>query len=467
MKKLISTFIALFFIITSVSSVAYAEGFEYEFENYSRSLIMTSMDTGEVVYANNPDEILSVASLTKIMTYIVAYENIEDIENTLVSIDPESISILNSTYSSMSNIIANEQLTVLQLLNMMMVPSGNDASLAIAMYYDKLNGFLSEPSYDGNGVDLRAYDMGASPFIKLMNDKAKELGCYSTNFTNPHGLYNQNHYSTARDMAVIARYATTLPYFSEISGQLSYTLPPTNLYSSERTVYTSNRMLSSYYEEGEVNYYYTYATGMKTGSLTQSGYCIASSAMYEGYSYIVIALGSPMYDANNVRITTNGAMLDSAELFRWAFLNLENKTVVTKGSLLGDVALEYAWNKNRIQVVAADNVQFILPIEASLSSVSVELDLPESIQAPVKQGDILGVATIKYQNTEFATVNLIASESVDRSTLMQIVETGQEFIASPIFVIAVLAAVLMLIIFISISISYNKKKRRMKRGKRL
>ena len=195
-------------------------------------------------------------------------------------------------------------------------------------------------------------------FVELMNRKAAELGCTNTHFMNPHGLHDENHYTTAREMAAITEFALTLPYFSEITSQTSYTQPPTNLTSEARTVTTTNRMLVETAEE-----HYTYATGIKTGSLNESGYCIAASASYDGYSYLCICLGSPYLDADGNHIDYHGEMYDAATLFRWALTSIENKTIVTDGDLIGEVDLKYVWNKDRIQVVAKGNVTAMLPTD--------------------------------------------------------------------------------------------------------
>lgn len=456
MKRLASIILTLTLVLGIFVVPAAAEGFTYEFENHSKSLFMVSMDNGLPVYAKNPDEKLPMASLTKIMSYIVAYENIPDIEKTKITVDASVAKILSDTNSSVADVIPGEELTGLQLLNLMMVPSGNDASLVLAQYVDKLNKSKTDSSDPTNMI--------GSSFIDLMNAKAKELGCTSTKFTNCHGLHNKEHYTTARDMALITRYATTLPYFSEITGSTSYTLPPTNKSETERTVTTTNQMLTEYASDGA--YYYPYSTGIKTGSLNESGYCISASAQYKGYSYILIALGSPMVGANGENIAVHGEMLDAKALFKWAFTQIELKTVAAKGDLVGDVQLQYAWGKDRLQLVSEDNVQALLPSGVSNSSIIVKTDIPEKVQAPVKKGDIIGTASFSYADEVITTINVVAAESVERSELVQTVEVGKEVISSPIFlVIAGAIAVILVLYFLSVFL-YNRKRKKMRKVKK-
>ena len=380
----------------------------------SASIYMVSLDTDTVVYTYNPDERRPMASMTKIMTYIVTAETVSDLQNTRTTV-PESVAEeLEGTGSSLAEIQTGESFTIYELLNLMMVPSGNDAALTLAKYVDSLNITADDPQYDEDGD-------GKMSCVELMNKKAAELGCTNTHFVNPHGLYDENHYTTAREMATITEYALTMPYFTDVTSQTYYTQPPTNKTSEERTVTTTNRMLLSYDDE-----YYTYATGVKTGSLNESGYCISATATYDGYSYLVVCMGSPYIDSEGNHIDYHGEMYDAATLFRWAFLNIENKTLVTDGELLGEVSLKYAWGKDRLQVLAQGNLTATLPSSLESGAITTKLDLPESVKAPIKKGDYVGTATFYYNGAELSTVALVAAESVERSEIVQVLQQAED-----------------------------------------
>ena len=323
---------------------------------------------------------------------------------------------------------------------------------------------LSGATPPAAGEDGAAYDEngdGLMSFVELMNRKAAELGCTNTHFMNPHGLHDENHYTTAREMAAITEFALTLPYFSEITSQTSYTQPPTNLTSEARTVTTTNRMLVETAEE-----HYTYATGIKTGSLNESGYCIAASASYDGYSYLCICLGSPYLDADGNHIDYHGEMYDAATLFRWALTSIENKTIVTDGDLIGEVDLKYVWNKDRIQVVAKGNVTAMLPTDLDESSIKMTLSLPDAVKAPVAKGDEVGTATYTYKGEVLAEVPLVAAESVERSEIIQTIEQGKEIITSPWFLITAGAILVLLVVYIALAVLMNRKRRKMRRVKK-
>ncbi len=544
MKKIrnIISLILAFSLLASLFAIpTSAEGFSYEFEKNSQSIYMYSLDNNECVYSVDADTQRPIASLTKIMTFIVVSECIPDLENTIVTVDQVVEDELEGTGSSLAGINVGEELSFLQLLNLMMVPSGNDAALAMAVYIDQhqeeIAQYLSTKSTvsaaeeaassDSEGTDTESseyiegdakdipdpvavndYTDGESQvtesstessvseessetsessesssestvtsssstsgvseasqyFVSLMNEKARELGCMDTHFVNPHGLNDTNHYSTARDLAKMVSYATTLPYFSSIVSQTSYTLPATNIVDEERTVVSTNKMLSQADENSA--YYYMYANGIKTGSHNEAGYCIAASATYEGYTYVCICLGSPMIDSNGETIDYHGEMVDAATLFRWAFLNLSMKNVAEAGDLLADVELEYAWNQDKLQLVAAENVSAILPSDVSTSSILTEVDIPEKVQAPIKKGEVIGTATFTYAGEKIATVNLVAAESVERSKVIQTIETTAGAFASPLVLIVIGLVILTVAIYVVIAVMFHRRKKKMKQIKR-
>lgn len=419
----------------------------------SESIFMISLDSDSVVYARNPDERRPMASLTKIMSYIVAADVIEDLHNTRTVV-PEAVAVeLAGTGSSLAEIKTGEEFSIYELLNLMMVPSGNDAALTIAMYVDSLQipAETEDVAYDDNGD-------GIMSFVEMMNRKAAELGCRDTHFMNPHGLHHENHYSTAREIAVISQHALTLPYFAKITSQRFYMQPPTNLTKEERQVVNSNRMLLSYKEE-----YYKYATGLKTGSLNESGYCIAATGFCDGYSYLVVCMGCPYVDENGAKLNYHGEMFDAATLLRWAFLNIENKTIVADGDLVGEVDLRYAWDKDTLQIVARGNAMAMMPKELSSGDIQAVLDVPESVNAPVKKGDELGTVTYMYKGEAIAKLPVVASESVDRSEVIQTIEQGKEIIRSSWFIVTAVVIVLLTAAYIVLMITMNRKRRKMRR----
>lgn len=444
MKKMFTPVLAflLTFCVFFSSAPASAAAYNIDFSLNSEAALLVNLDTDTVVFEQNSDTKLEPASTTKIMTFIIASEQIKDLSGTKITVKKSVVDLLLGTGSSLSGVLEGEELTALQLLNCLMVPSGNDAAMVLA-------------DYVGNG------DIGK--FVDLMNAKAKELGCENTHFANPHGLHDEKHYTTAKDLYTITKYAMTLPYFMDISSQTRYQLPATNKSPQPRTLVTTNYLIDQYTGG---SYFYRYAKGIKTGSHDQAGYCLVSTAIKDGYSYMAVILHAPKIDAQGNSITTRGEMKDTKALYEWAFSNLRIKTVVESGSSVGEVKLDYAWNKDKLLLVAEKSYATILPKEVSPTSVIITPKLPESVEAPVKKGQVVGTAVLSYANQELTTINLVASESVERSELLHSADVIRNIVTSIWFLVIVGIIVVLLIVYLVLALLYNRKRKRLRKVKK-
>lgn len=443
-KKLFPLLCLILTVCMLVPSYASAATFNIDFETNSAAIELINLDTDTIVYQKNADAKRAPASTTKIMSFIVVSEQIEDLENTQVPVTKEVVDRLLGTGSSLSGIKENDVLTVMQLLNCMMVPSGNDAALVLA-------------DYIGNG--------NADAFVELMNQKAQELGCINTHFMNPHGLHDENHYTTAHDLYLITKYAMTLPHFTDITDQTRYTYTPAGgpEANQERTLVTTNRLIDPNLDP---SLYYRYARGIKTGSHDQAGYCLVSSATKGGYSYMCVALGSPSVDESGNKVTNRGEMIDSKNLYEWAFNNLEMKDVLNSEDSVGEIQLDYAWNKDKLLLVPAKNYSTIMPDSVDVSSVILTKNLPESVEAPIKKGDKIGTATLSYAGQELATVDLVAAESVERSELLHSVDTVKSIFTSTWFLVIAGIILVLVLIYIVLALIYNRKKKNLRKVKK-
>lgn len=443
-KKLFPLLYLILTVCMLVPSYASAATFNIDFETNSAAIELINLDTDTIVYQKNADAKRAPASTTKIMSFIVVSEQIEDLENTQVTVTKEVVDRLLGTGSSLSGIKENDVLTVMQLLNCMMVPSGNDAALVLA-------------DYIGNG--------NADAFVELMNQKAQELGCINTHFMNPHGLHDENHYTTAHDLYLITKYAMTLPHFTDITDQTRYTYTPAGgpEANQERTLVTTNRLIDPNLDP---SLYYRYARGIKTGSHDQAGYCLVSSATKGGYSYMCVALGSPSVDESGNKVTNRGEMIDSKNLYEWAFNNLEMKDVLNSEDSVGEIQLDYAWNKDKLLLVPAKNYSTIMPDSVDVSSVILTKNLPESVEAPIKKGDKIGTATLSYAGQELATVDLVAAESVERSELLHSVDTVKSIFTSTWFLVIAGIILVLVLIYIVLALIYNRKKKNLRKVKK-
>ena len=445
-KKRVSILLALLTLLVLCVSLTFgtasAATFEPEDVNLkTKAVALYNLDTDSPVFTLNADTKMYPASTTKIMTYIVVVENIKDLENTKITVKQSVLNSLLGTESSVAGILDGEELTVLQLLNMMMIPSGNDAAAVLC-------------DYVGKGSEEK--------FVKMMNQTAKQLGCNSTHFANSHGLHDEKHYTTANDLYKMTKYAMTLPYFTEITSKTSYELPKTNVSDEPRTVITTNKMLMS----SEPDYFYQYAQGIKTGTTDQAGYCLVSSAIYNGSSYICVALGAPSVDSKGNTIEKRRDMIDSANLYRWAFTKLALKTVAEKGSPVAELPLKYAWGKNNILLSPEEPLTTVLPSDVNPSSLMMETNLPYDVEAPIHTGDIVGTATYSYAGQKLGTVNLIATEDVSRNEVLVVLDVIWKIVSSPIFIIIASLVILLLIFYIIMAVRYNKKRKAMRKNKR-
>lgn len=437
MKKFLSLILSLIICLYVVFPVAdtavlnaNAAAFDIPFETTTPSLYLLNLDTDTAVYSKASNEKRYPASTTKIMTYIITAEHVKDFNNTYITVKDEIIHMLDGTGSSMAGIEAGEKLSVYQLLCCLMIHSGNDASLVLA-------------DYIGNG-DI-------SKFVDMMNAKAKELGCTNTHFVNPHGLHDKDHYTTAEDMAKITKYALTLPQFSEITDTVV-----SECLGNDRYLVTTNSMIDA--NRGG-SYYYAYAKGIKTGTTgSDSGYCLVSTAVKNGYTYMCVALGAPYEDSKGEQLD-NGAMIDSKALYQWAFANLEIKTIVETNDLMKSVKIDYAWNKDSLQLVPATSYSTILPSEINISSIDKTYDIPEKVEAPVQAGDKIGTVTLSYANQTLVTIDLLASETVERSEFLTVLDGINFVVRSKWFIISIIAIVFLFIVYLIIAAVYNRRKK--------
>lgn len=259
------------------------------------SIYLFDADTGEALVEQNPDMVRHVASLTKMMTALLVIESGSDLNASITipdSLTPEFQSI-KANRGHTIGLQAGESVRRIDLLYAMLLPSANDAASVLAS--------------DAAGGDLAA-------FAARMNARASQLGCTTTHFSCPHGLYDANNYSTARDLAKIALACYANPTYRQVADTVLYQLPATNVHET-RTITTTNKLL----QPGSAAYR-SYAHGMKTGFTTKAGRCFVTFAQQDGHTYGLVILGS---NSQNI-------FREASELLDWAFTSPELHPVQTK-----------------------------------------------------------------------------------------------------------------------------------------
>ena len=440
MKKSILSFLIIlgvFFSVFSLSVSAYAPS---NFTVNAEYCMLSNMDTGEILYSKNADEKLYPASITKLMTALVVCENVDDLNQT-VTIDGDLLESLLGTDSSLSYIVKDEVLSIDQLLHYLLITSGNDTALVLAKYV-------------GGTVDR---------FIEMMNETAAKLGMNSTRFDNPHGLPDDNHYTTVNDIHKLATAAFGVEKIKTICSYSRYQMPATNLHG-ERTLSTTNFLIDK-----TTTYFYKYCTGGKTGYTESAGRCIVSTAEKEGMHYLSIVMNAdPKYtDANGNRKRIE--FTDTARLFEWAFNNFSYKTVIDKNEYLGDIDVGLSWEDSNIQLFAGESLTALLPNEANKSSIEVDLKFIEDkkVDAPIEKGETIAIANVYYANEPIGTIELCAAKKVKRSTLkylwMLFVGSFDTIWFKLIFVVLGVTLLLYWIICVVQINSINRKRRNIRR----
>ncbi|OJU12078.1 MAG: hypothetical protein BGN88_02570 [Clostridiales bacterium 43-6] len=435
MKKY-AFFLCFIFLFASVLLPVKASAYTLpaDIDIQSNAVMLASLDTGAVLFTKNADEKVYPASLTKIMTAVVALRKATNLDE-VITVNKEDLDSLLGTDSSLGGLKADEQLPLRVLLNIMLVTSGGDAATVVANHF--------------GGGDI-------SVFVDMMNEQAKELKMTGTHFSNPVGLHDPLNYTTVSDMYKLTVFAITLPTFAEMCNQSSYTVPATNK-NPQRKIATTNLMLNP-----STTYYYRYINGVKTGYTTEAGRCLISTASKDGYNYICLAMGAPPKDAAGNVI--HKEFSDTKSLYKWAFDTFEYKQVVNKNEPVAEVSVKLAWKTDHLSLFPDKDFSAIIPKSADDSTIIIEPILTKStVDAPVKSGMVMGFAKIKYSGEEIGRVNIIATDDVNRNELLYYLQVAKNIVTSFWFIVGAIIFVLLLILLIIVNIVQNKYRKKMKR----
>ncbi|NLY52672.1 MAG: D-alanyl-D-alanine carboxypeptidase [Firmicutes bacterium] len=331
--------------------------------------VVMDQQTGQVLWAKNPNWRRPMASLTKIMTAVLVLEHCDLNEPVLVSREAAR------TPGSSMYLRAGASYSVQDLLWGLMLASGNDAAEALAQHVAKTTG----------------------DFAVFMNKKAALLGAHNTQFTNPHGLPDDNHYSTAYDMALITRYAMSIPQFAAIVASprkvISEPMSREEAGETSRPIYNKNRLLWQY--EG--------ANGVKTGYTAAAGRCLVASAAKYGRQVIVVVLDAPrMWE-------------DAAALLTYGLEEFENLRVVEKGQSVGTIGVAQGLS-DIIPAVSAQDVWVTVP-KSQRDALEVDYIIYEGITAPIQKWAPVGKLQVKTGDDVLAEVPLLAGKEVADRTL--------------------------------------------------
>lgn len=403
-KRLLMIFFIIIFLFFNTTCFA-LDGPELN----AQAAILIDSNTGKVLYEKNMDEKMYPASTTKILTAILAIEHCDLDE--IVTVNYNAISSIPSGYAT-AELITDETLTVKQLLEVLLIHSANDAANVLAMHV-------------GGSIES---------FITMMNSKAQELKCVNTHFTNTYGLHDENHYSTARDLAIITKYCMQNDSFRHFVSQVNCQIPPTNKHDARTFTNTNNLIISS------SQYYYPYAIGIKTGYTKEAGNCLISASRKDNFETISVVLNTG---------TLHGARCtDSIALFDYAYNNFCIKKIANKDDVISQITVSNGTRETKnLDAILSKDVNALLMKSNDNSKIIPTVNLNKNISAPIAAGSVVGTVTYSALNTDY-TVDLVAGHNVEKYDYTYI-----------LLVTALISFVLILLIVLII---YIKRKRKNK-----
>lgn len=397
---------------------------------YAQSALLMDMASGRVLYSKNIDDRVFPASTTKMMTGILALEmgNMSD----TVTATYEALKDITLDDSQMG-ILVGEELTMEQLVKSMLIYSANDSANVIAIQI-------------AGSIDA---------FVELMNQKSQELGMTGTHFVNPCGSHDDNHYTTAKDLAILAKYAMQNEQFREIVKTPIYKIPQTNKYVlGERILVNTNLFLSTVLSS---YHYYPPAIGIKTGHTSQAGYCLVSAASYNETEFLAVVMNCANVDTKSQAYS----YIDSKTLFDFGFDNYQHQLLSSSGDIVYDSKVYEAKNDIRVALTVENDVSALIPnTEGSLEKITPNVDIPERINAPVHKGDVIGTINYSYNGTTVGSANLIATNDVERNHLLHVFHLIIGIVTSPFFFVP--AVILILVILFA-----RQRKKKRERQKRI
>lgn len=347
----------------------------------SKACFLMETSTSKILYDKNMNERLYPASTTKIMTAILVLENCNLTD--VVTVGYNAVFSIPAGYAT-ADLELGEQLSVEDLLNILLIPSANDAAIALA---EHVAGSVEN-------------------FANMMNSKAKELGCKDTNFVNPNGVHNESHYSTAYDLGLIAKHAMQNDIFASIVSKTSCTLPASNKYAkSDRSFKTTNSLLIS-----SSKYFSDLATGVKTGLTSPAGGCLIFSSSKDGMNFVGVVLGGRVISGNS-----DERFADSISLINYGYNDYFLSTLNQKSSVLQQIEIKNATKDTKnLNVIVENDITALLKSEDSKVSYTPTITFNNDLKAPIKKGDIIGTISYNINDIEYNS-NLLAENDVKES----------------------------------------------------
>ncbi|MNI30323.1 D-alanyl-D-alanine carboxypeptidase DacF precursor [compost metagenome] len=382
MKKVVLGLLALALAMPLWSSITYANhggphdaGAEVSSDEAvlaenSKSAILIDADTGTIIFEKKSHEKLPPASITKIMTMLLTMEAID--KGKLKLTDKVTASeYASSMGGSQIFLEPGEQMTVDELLKGVAMASGNDASVALA---EKIAGT-------------------EKVFVKMMNDRARQLGLKDTHFENCNGLPVENHYSSAHDIAMISRELLKYEGITKYTGSYQDYLRK----ETEKPFWLVNT--------NKLVRFYNGADGLKTGYTSEAKFCLAATAKRDGLRLISVVLGEPNTKTRNSEVSS---------MFDYGFSQYSVQPIYKTGEIIGKVKIKKGKTSN-IELAASRTMSVLIKKGSEPGSITQKLELPDKLVAPVQEGQVIGKLVVYQDGKPITEFELKAATSIDKA----------------------------------------------------
>lgn len=444
--------------------------FTPKFELYSEGVYMVNLDTDIVIVSKNADKRFIPASTTKIMTALVALDNIKDFNQTVdfgYEATNEFAEGNPNYYGASSAELEHGQTNI--------------------TYWDCLYSLMVASACESANILAVNIAGSISGFVDMMNAKAAEIGCTNTHFSNTHGLYDADNYTSARDLYLITRYAMdNYPGFMTICSSTSYEMPPNSKHPDGYNIYTTNKLMTegSYYYEGvrgiktgSINEYYEYKNGEwdtanpVKGSMALVSTCTNKGSDGRGYNYLIVTLGAPYYNENGEY--SNYSFKDHIALYDWAYSEFVYTNVVKANEQVTQAEVYQGKGVDKVGVCASEDYYTLLEKSLNKTTVSNEIKLYDNavpVQAPQNKGYTVGELELKLNDETLAVIPLVTESNIELDVSEFYMEKVKQVMADPLFswIVALTAIeIVLLIVTHYMKAAYRKKVAQMNRRRKL
>ena len=408
-----------------------------ELDLFCTHAVLLDANHGDILYDKGASERAYPASTTKLTTCLLVMEAIQSGQLTLqtpITAGDTAYQGLTGNFST-ADIKVGETMTVEELLYCLMLPSANEAANILAV----------------------AIDGSIEDFVAHMNRRASELGCRGTHFTNPHGLHDDEHYTTAYDLAITMEACLEFDLFRTVTRTPKHMVPATNL-AGEREIYNSNGLVSSWRYGG---YLYDKCIGGKTGSTDEAGRCLVAAAEDGDEVLISVILGSGPMEVPGEEKLKQGQFRESQRLLEYGFNNFQRVTITRGDDPVDTVKVTMSRQADEVNVKPQGSITKTLPKDMDLDDIETDIRLfAKEVEAPVEAGQVMGVMTLSYEGEIYGELDLVAVTSVERSELLHKKQQFFEFLQTTGVKIAIFAAAVVFIAIVLRLIAFPKKRRR-------